>query len=65
MRLVRDRKRLQHPEYINSRLEVLDQDKATVVVTATLAQKAFDFVFERAGMDSDSGFRSMSLPEVA
>jgi len=42
---------LQHPEYIQSWLTVLEQDKSAIVVAATLAQKAFDFVFERAGLD--------------
>lgn len=44
---------LQHPEYINSWLSILDKDKTAVVVAATLAQKAFDFVFEQAGMDAE------------
>jgi len=42
---------LQHPEYIHSWLKVLEQDKSAVVVAATLAQKAFDLVLERAGMN--------------
>jgi len=42
---------LQHPEYIQSWLPVLEQDKSAIVVAATLAQKAFDLVLERAGMN--------------
>ena len=44
---------LQHPEYIQSWLTVLEQDKSAIVVAATLAQKAFDLVFERAGINPD------------
>ena len=44
---------LQHPEYINSWLTELEKDKSTIVVAATLAQKAFDLVFERAGINPE------------
>ena len=49
----RIRSGLQHPEYIHSWLTVLEKDKAAIVVAATLAQKAFDLVLERAGMNPD------------
>lgn len=41
---------LQHPEYIASWLKVLGGDKSAVIVAASQAQKAFDFLLEMAGM---------------
>ena len=40
---------LQHPEYIASWLKVLGGDKSAVIVAASQAQKAFDFILEIAG----------------
>ncbi len=42
---------LQHPEYIASWLEVLKADSAAVIVAATQAQKAVDFLMEKAGQE--------------
>ena len=44
---------LQHPEYINSWLTVLEKDKSAIVVATTLAQKALDLVFEQADINPD------------
>ncbi|MXX17567.1 MAG: DUF1738 domain-containing protein [Gammaproteobacteria bacterium] len=44
---------LQHPEYIASWLRVLDEDKSAVIVAASQAQKAFDFILEQSGMNEE------------
>ena len=45
---------LQHPEYIASWLKVLDEDKSAVIIAATQAQKAFDFLLEKSGLNVES-----------
>ncbi len=42
---------LQHPEYIASWLKVLNDDRSAVIVAASQAQKAFDFLLEQSGMN--------------
>jgi antirestriction protein ArdC len=41
--------KLQHPSYIASWLKVLKNDKRAVVVAASLAQRAADYVLEKSG----------------
>lgn len=43
----------QHPEYIASWLKVLDEDRSAVIVAASQAQKAFDFILEKSGMNEE------------
>ena len=42
--------RLQHAAYIASWLEVLQRDKRAIFVAAAQAQKASDYLLERAGL---------------
>ena len=45
---------LQHPEYIASWLKVLDEDRSAVIVAASQAQKAFDFLLATSGMNEEA-----------
>ena len=45
---------LQHPEYIATWLGVLADDTSAVIFAATQAQKAFDYLLDKAGINLDA-----------